>query len=171
MENIKVGKYIVLNESEKMKYDVLFEHVRPSDTLLGKKAVPLMNMTYGEVSFIQHKVSDVQLVFEKIWGIDRHKFLDLKVADFFPCVNWVKEQLKALAEANKKLETEADPKMEEAGIKELERFGSLNALISIAKDYGVTPQEVETWKYSFVFTLLYHSVISSTIERNYSKIQ
>lgn len=180
IQNLTVSQLFALEHSEFERYCQIFEHARPKDHI---KAWPLYlsdpwqaasfgDLTFGDVETIKHTFSkDLFGVFRIVFGIEQRDLMRVRVRDFFPALNWIKKELSELVKRERDfLEGSQDPDWKNAGGDRLNVFKSMNVLIAFGKEYGQTPQEVEQWKYSFVFTLLYHSRITGEVQKNYHNI-
>ena len=110
------------------------------------KVIKLMDLFYGK--------SDLS----KVRGLQ-----------FYRAFNYIKEQLKDVYDKEKMLAGDSQQKLIDAGIKELDIFGSLNILDDLGKDFGKSPEEVEQWSYGLVFSLSLKRKKESDIRKRLDK--
>lgn len=79
---------------------------------------------------------------------------------------WILDELDAIFKMEQNhLSSEPDSKLIMAGISELNQFGDLNSIDSLAIKYHVSHEEVKSWRYHKVFDLQLKSIIESRIEK------
>jgi len=152
-------------------YANVFQFVKASDSIGKYKAQKITGFPFGEVVNIKKlaQASDFTKVFVIIFGISERRLLRVRVKDFFRALNWVRMELEQLIDREKHLMSEEDPEMVDAGSERLNVFQEMNILIPLSKEYGMMPDEIASWKYSTIFTIMYHDKISRDIEIEYSK--
>lgn len=180
MLNLKVIDLLQLPENEFKEYVDTFEFERPLNFINAwphelrdpYKAKPIEERSFGEVrTIINLGSNDIVSCFEMTFGIDRAQLFKKKATDFFPAFNWLKNQVKEILERESEyLKGEKDVKWIAAGGTKMNKFGDLNVLIALAKEYGTTPQEIESWDYNLVFSLLYHQTELTGINKKYHKM-
>lgn len=172
MRNIRLYQYYQLDEREAVLYASVFKFATPSDRLGSFQAKKLTSLPYGEVNQIKRmaEASDYPGVFEKVFGISQRRLLLMRVKPFFMALNWLRQELEQLLERESHLMSVQDPKMVEAGVDRLKVFKEMNVLIPLSKEYGKTPEEIASWPYSTVFTLLYYEKVSGEIEKAYTEL-
>ena len=153
-------------------YSNVFQFVKPVDTIGCFKAKKLTGLPFGEVTNIKNlsAAADYPKVFEIVFGITEKDLENIRMKEFFMALNWLRKELESLIEREKHLVGDEDPKMVEAGSARLNVFKEMNILIPLSKEYGKTLEEIAAWKYSTVFTILYHEKGSRDIEREYSRL-
>ena len=165
-----VKKYLRFTDPEDSFY------IQPSGAFRGFLGVKLGSLSYGDVSNIKQLLSNptediIYHSFEKIFRVNRKQYLSAKITEFMAALNYIKEEILNTLESEKQLfDSEPDPLMEEAGAKRLIPFGELNILKSLGKQFGKSPQEVETWNYNLVISLAVHENITTEIEKNYMEL-
>jgi len=175
LRNITIKRLLKLPQTEFEKYQSVLKFLKPKPFIKKNKAIPIEDLTFGQVLMIRNNLQNptskkISYIFATVFKMSERKLLRVKVVDFFHGLNWLQEQMKTLYEKEKVLNVSTDPKLERAGIKDLNKFGELNTLISIAERFSIAPQVVETWSYSLVFALIYHSKVSNEINKRYSEI-
>jgi hypothetical protein len=170
MDNPRIKDVIINNKFD--YYYLIFKYAKASNTFMKREAKKLMRLSFGEVEYIKKCVGKGEYTrpFELVFGVIEEDILNSRAKDFFLAMNYIVEQLTLISNAEQELQADPDPIFEEAGGNRLKRFGSMNAMIGIAKDYSVLPHEVEKWDYQRVFTLLLHSKTSNEINREYSRL-
>lgn len=153
-------------------YANVFQFAKAVDTLGNYKAKRLTVLPFGDVTNVKNLAASANYtkVFYIVFGIDEKELVNIRVKEFFMALNWVRQELESLIEREKHLVGEEDPKMVEAGSARLNVFKEMNILIPLSKEYGKTPEEIASWKYSTVFTILYHEKVSRDIEKEYSRL-
>lgn len=172
MENIKLNKYLLLDEHDKMYYANVFRYAKAVDTIGEYQAKKLTGLPFGEVTMVKNlaAAADYIKVFEIVFGISEEELSSIRVMEFFMALNWVRYELGQLVEREEHLVGGEDPKMIEAGSAQLNVFKEMNILIPLSKEYSKTPEEIAAWKYSTVFTILYHEKVRADIEREYNRL-
>lgn len=169
--NIKLRKLLSLDQDRFEYYNNVLKYVN------GKADIDaLENLPFGDIiklkKYIQLETYEgIAKCFEVVHGINKKDLFKLSVLEFYSRFNWIKENLKKLIDReHANLKADADEKLKLAGLDRLNIFGELNTLIAIAEKYGKTPQEVEGWQYSLVFSLMLHSKISGDIYKRYTEL-
>ena len=172
MENIKLYKYLKLGENDALYYATVFQFIKGSDIIGKYKATNLTSLSFGEVANVKSlaKNADFTNVFVIVFGIPENELINIRVKEFFMALNWLKFELAELVEREKHLVGDEEPDMIEAGSARLNVFKEMNILIPLSKEYGMTPEQIEGWKYSTVFTIMYHDKVSRDVEKAYNKI-
>lgn len=175
MKNIRLGELLSKDTDEIDRVFFFFKHAKPV-SWCGKikpKQPSIMDLSYKEVAHIRMSAekNNYQDIFSIVYNLSDKGILRLRIKEFFPSLNWIKKELDGIANAEKRLTGDIDPKLEQAGVKELERFGHLNALFTISRMFqNCPPFEVEKWPYKRVFSYLYKIHVDNEIEKNYQKI-
>lgn len=172
MKNIKLYQYLKLSERDALYYANVFQFVKPSDSIGEYKGSVLTGLPFGEVANIKKlaKASDFTKVFMIVFGIPEEELIRIRIDEFFMALNWIRNELDQLIGREKHLIGEEDPEMVQAGSERLNVFKEMNILIPLSKEYGMTPDEIASWTYSTVFTIMYYDKISRDIEREYNEI-
>ena len=111
-------------------------------------------------------------MFTLVFGVKRSQFLNAPVVDFLIALGWLRESVSNLIQKEyHALKSNPDPDMQAAGVERLSVFAEMNTLIAIAQQYGKSPQEIETWPYNMVFSLMLHNKILGEVQKNYSEIK
>lgn len=153
-------------------YATVFQFVRAVGTIGSYKAKRLTGLPFGDVTKVKNLAvaEEYPKVFEIVFGITEKELSNTRVKEFFMALNWVRNELGTLIEREKHLVGDEDPKMVEAGSARLNVFKEMNILIPLSKEYGMTPDEIAGWKYSTVFTIMYHEKVSGDIEKEYTRL-
>ena len=177
LENITVKEFFQLEEKQAAKYLQLKAIMNPSQKFCKRKAVPLGQLSFGEVSELKRLIVEdthhaVVGIFQTVFKLKEKEILNAEVVSFFYAANYInREVLSLIKKEYNALKQEQDPDLEMAGIKKLSIFGELSTLIGIAERYGNTPMEVEDWKYNMVFSLMLHDKVTKEIQKNYNEIK
>lgn len=172
MKNIKLYEYLLLSDDEMVYYNNVFQFIKEENKIGNYEAKDLTSLTFGEVALVKKLAvaSDYQKVFHIVFGIEEKELLNIRVKEFFMALNWLRNNLDALIEREKFLVGDEDLKMVEAGSARLNVFKEMNVIIPLSKDYGKTPEEIESWKYSTIFTIMYYEKISREVEKEYNRL-
>jgi hypothetical protein len=174
--NIKTKRLFSLETTKFEQYHNTLKLLKAKSILKGKQAKSIESLTFGEVVELKRNLStptieNVLRAFSLVFELSDQDVLKTDVVDFYHAFNFIKEEITIIADREqKKLSSVPDEKLKSAGIEELNIFGELNTLILIGEKFGKSPQEVENWSYSLVFSLMYHDKISNDISKRYSKI-
>lgn len=172
MENIKLYQYLQLSESEMMYYANVFQFVKERNSIGKYIAQKLTSLPFGEVTNIKNlaKDADFTKVFMIVFGIPERRLMRIRVKEFFMALNWVKVELDQLITREKHLMGVEDYEMVEAGSERMNVFKEMNILIPLSKEYGMTPEQIASWNYSTVFTIMYYDKVSRDVEKAYNEI-
>jgi hypothetical protein len=172
MKNIRLYQYFELEEKEMLYYANAFKYGKVSDTLGGHKAKKLTSLSFGDVSKIRDlaTTSDYPEIFNIVFGISEKDLNKIRVKEFFMAFNWLQKELEVLISREDHLKGEEDPKLIQAGVERLNSFKGLNILIPLSKAYGKTLEEIESWKYSTIFAILFYDKVNGEIEREYNRL-
>ena len=176
LRNISTKRLFSLQAKRFEQYHNTLKHLKAKPILKSKQATPIENLSFGEVISIKQILNNPNIdgllqVFKMVFKLNKGEVLNIPVLDFYHAFNWVQEQVISINEREqKKLTSTPDGKLKEAGIEDLYIFGELNTLIALGEKFGKSPQEVQNWTYSFVFSLMYHDKVSSDINKRYTKI-
>ena len=158
LTHITLGNFFHLKEDQAAKYLQLQEVMKTDDVFLRRKAKPLGQLTFGEVS--QIKRAFIKPSYEKS-----------SIVDYFYALNWIKAEVLLLMEKEKMLIPDPDPDLEMAGVKKLSMFGEMSTLINLAQKFSTSPMVIETWNYNTVFTILLYQKLEGEVSKAYNNIK
>jgi len=172
MENIRLYELLKLDQKQADLYENIFQFAKPVDHVGKYKGRKLQMLTFAEVNALKKLANKLDYIpaFQIVFGIPEIVLLKTRVQEFFTALNWLRNEMQILIEREKLLISEPDPEQIEAGIEELNIFKEMNILIPLSKEYCVKPEELAEWRYSAIFTIIYHAKINADIERRYSEI-
>lgn len=176
LRNILIKDLFSLQADMFEKYHNTLKFLKPLPIFKNKELTPIEALTFGEVISIRQNLRNQNIdgiydIFKIVFGFKSNDFFKLKVVQFYQAFNWVQEQILLIEKREQsKLSSSPDDKLKSAGIEDLNIFQELNTLIALGEKFGKSPQEVENWTYSFVFSLMYHEKISNEINKRYFKI-
>ena len=177
LPNITVAEYYQLEEKEFEKYQKLNSVLLINDDLfLKRKAEKLTELTYGNVSTLKHTINEPSFdglneMIEIVYNIKKRDVLNADIVSYFYALKWIDKSVGEILEMEfKALQTEPDSKMELAGVQRLSVFGDLSALISLGKQFGKAPEEIQSWKYKIVFSILAYNKVYGEVEKEYNKL-
>lgn len=177
LENISVDQFLKLDEKNAQGYFDLMEILKSSGTVNNAKAIPLGELTYGEVSefkqlAISINIEGIITIFCKVFSITEKELLKLDIVQFLSAIKYLTSEIKELVQREiKSLKSDIDPDMQMAGIDKMAVFGEFSTLISLGKEFGKSPIEIEKWKYNTVFAIILHDKTHAGIMKRYSQLK
>lgn len=177
LENIRVQDLYMLDEAKFNEYIDLQSVMNGKPVFSNKKATPLENLEFGQVSKLKRitaKPSFEGLMesFRIVFNTNSFQYRKARVVEYFYALNWIKNSVtKIIKRENKALTSEPDPELKMAGVEKLHKFGEFSTLIDLGKKYGKSPSEIERWKYSLVFSIVFYDKVSNEVEKNYHEIK
>ena len=165
-------QYLRLEENDMLYYSNVFQFIKESDSIGKYKASKLTGLPFGEVVNVKKLAKDSKFaeVFVIVFGIPEKKLMRIRVKEFFMALNWLRMELEQLIEREKHLIGDEEPEMIEAGSERMNVFKEMAILIPLSKEYGMTPDQIASWTYSTVFTIMYYDKVNRDIEKAYNKI-
>ena len=177
LNNISTLEFLRLDEAAALPYWQLQSILKPHPTFGKFKAARLGELQFGQVSTLKQHLQKPDFdglleMFTLVFGVKRLQFLNAPVTDFLIALGWLRKSVSELIQKEyNALKSETDPDMQAAGVERLSIFQEMNATIAIGKEFGKSPEEIETWKYNLVFTLILHNKITGEVQKNYSEIK
>lgn len=173
--NISISQFLKLEDPS--EYEALtFLKGRPE--FVGKKAKPVEELKWGEVMELREGLVGPETnkamirAFRLIFKATEKEVLNSKVVDFYYAANWILSEFERLANAEKNIsgEDEQDAKWIAAGGDVMNKYRHFNVMMNLAIQFGVTPQEIEEWKYGLVFLILKYNADKARIEKRYMEM-
>ena len=162
-----------LKDADKYKDDVfLLSAVKGSPYFKGVKAKDIWRLKFWEVEKVKRWFQDLNDEnINKIMQLfySDTNFNNVRCLEFYRAFNYIKESLAEVYNKEKLLSSERNQKLIDAGIEELNIFGSLNLLDDLGKDFGKSPNEIENWEYGLVFSLSLKRKKESEIQKRLNK--
>ena len=176
LTHITLGSFFHLKEDQAAKYLQLQEVMKTDDVFLRRKAKPLGQLTFGEVSqikraFIKPSYENLLECFKIVFKVKESAYLKSDIIQYFYALNWIKAEVLLLMEKEKMLVPDPDPDLEMAGVKKLSMFGEMSTLINLAQKFSTSPMVIETWNYNTVFTILLYQKLESEVSKAYNNIK
>ncbi|PHQ27860.1 hypothetical protein [Leeuwenhoekiella nanhaiensis] len=177
LDKISTGEFLLLNDQQALPYWYLQSMFNFTPRFGNFKAKRLGELEFGEIANIKSSITKTDFeriveIFTLIFGIKRSQFINAPVTDFLNAIGWLRLSIEELIiKEYNALKSDTDPDMQAAGVERLSVFAEMNTLIGIGQQYGKSPQEIETWPYNMVFTLMLHNKILSEVQKNYSEIK
>jgi len=180
IRHISVAEYMQLAENEKSVYDLLIGSVTPGKVVMAKfidrfvevspKQEDLWDLTYSDIIELKTALAELEeadLVMELariVYGI--HDITIVSVIDL-QGFNWIIEAMAEMIETEKReLAYEPSEKEKAAGIDELERFGFMPTIDSLAAGNMSEYNQVLSQPYHKVFQkLCYQKTINSITKK------
>lgn len=169
IKNYRLKEFLKQPQGLIDEYTYILRYLMPVET-----KNPLMQLPLIEVDNIKTNLeADLLKIVATVQGITEKQVLKLKILDFFAIVNSIRNQIETIIRAEQKLQSQyPDQKWEMVGGGEkMAKFGIYNTTIALAEQFNTTPQEIEKWQYSHVFTILLHNVTRHDLQHQMNKIK
>lgn len=176
IQNIKLKHLNRLPSDQYDQYRQVLQYLKPMDTIKGKRANDLMQLTFNEVELIKRSfsnpdISNMETIFSIVFGLSKKELLSCKLIEFFHAYNYVIKQISVIIEQEAaKLKADTSIELQQAGIESMQIFGVLNTLDALALRYGTDPDKVKEWQYGYCFSLLYKMNMENKVQKNYNAI-
>lgn len=179
LDKIKVKQLFNLDESRFADYIRLQDILKPKPEFLEKEAVEITSLQFGQVNelkriFTAPTFEGIFYSFEAVFGAKKEEVLEADVVSYFHSFNHIAESVKGVMKKEKVLEIDDEQEkfiMKEAGAKRLQRFQEVPILVNFAERFSTTPENIETWKYSTVFTILLYDKILADVRKRSDEIR
>lgn len=157
------------------EYSKILSLLSPKPYLGTKKSKNLFELEFAEVENIKRDIKTSKGILKAMsvfFDCDEKLLVDYRIIQFYHAFNHLLSQIEHLENIERaNLHSKPKQDMIEAGVKNLDRFGALNVLDSLAMDYGKSPTEIEKWSYGLVYSLLWKRKVQSDIDENYREAQ
>lgn len=177
LPKIRVIEFLQLSEEAANAYIRLQKVMKPKGTFAGKTAVPVGQLSFGQVKrmqreFKQPTFEQIINAFKLVYGASKHQVLRSWITDFFYAANHLIKEISATIEKENKAFAahNIDQKLKAAGIERLNAFGELNQLFDLAERFGKDPEEIENWKYNKVIAILLRDHMIGQISEEYQRL-
>jgi len=177
LNNINVAKFYRLNESQAAGYMELSKILNPKGIFCKKPAKSFYGLEFGQVSVIKATIlkptyAGLVQAFELVFGTPESKQKKAGIVEYFHALKYLTLEVeKILKRESKALTGKQDPFLEMAGADRLAKFGELPALKLIGMQYGKGPNEIASWPYSLVFSLLYMEAVEADVRERYNELK
>lgn len=146
----------------------IFQKVKSSDTLNGKKAKEFMSLKFKDVEFVKQTIQnpneiDIAKCLKIVFGFKDYN--NLRLFEFYKAYNYIIEQVKIILNSEKNLHSEPSQRLINAGIERFSIFGALNVLDDIGQRYSIAPHDVEKWTYGLIFSISLKMKYEADIQR------
>jgi len=151
--------------------------VVPSDTLAGTQCKNLWDMSFEKVQELKELMSEGKVItcmataLTSTRKVNEKMILKCQHTDFMYFLKWLEDQFKTLNEREEQLNHDPKPELLEAGINELQVFGYLNVVDSLAGGDILKWKEISTLPYKEVYTKLLKEKVTNTIQERLLEIQ
>jgi hypothetical protein len=170
IKNIKLKELGTLSQSEIEEYTKILKLLRPKAQLGFRKAKNLFEMTFAEVELMRRNVANPNGIHKAVallFDCPEKLITDYRLVQFYHALNHLISQLEHLQNLEKiNLRSPVKPEMKNAGVDKLDKFGALNTLDALAKEYSTNPMEVEQWKYGLIYSLMWKRKTEAEIDNN-----
>lgn len=143
-------------------------YLKPKDHLGLRKARNLSEMQFAEVTNIRQWLSKEEGVPKAValyFDCPEKGVYDYRLLDFWPAFNYLTRQIKVIDNQEKvRWSRPLGKHYQNVGMENLNIFGPLNILDTLAQRYGKSPLEVETWPYGLVHTLVWRNAVNADIQ-------
>jgi len=152
-------------------FNILFKNIKRNNTFEDFEVKRLIYYPYWDVKetlieFI--KINDYQSL---IFYFTQKEIKDYSLKNCLPFIFYIFDELNFISNLEKEyLSSTPDNELVNAGVRELDRFGSLNVIDQLANGDILKWEEVKKLAYKDVFDKLWKSNIEQKIQKNYNKI-
>lgn len=172
VKNVKLKHMDALTPAEVYEYSLLAPMLRASRTLGRREAANLWEAEFAETENIRRAMAtgDHVTAVSLAFGCPMELVTDYRILDFWAAVNHLAsevEHLNLLERTN--IAREPDHKVPVELSKQLDVFGPLNWLETLGMAYGKSPNEVETWTYGLVHSLMWKRAVEYDIAKERNK--
>lgn len=176
MKQITIKEYLELDETKKLPYLALMQHLKPKEHL----KISLDDLTYNEVKGLFKKLTnskselDVKDIFITAFKIKENDFFALTIQKYFEIKNYLSEYFVFLHKREYELlqSVDADSVLwEAAGGKSLDEFSDVLPLSQLAKIYGGYPFDYGDKKYIEIIYLLRMNNKQGQVENEFAKLK
>lgn len=168
IKNIKLRDFPTLSEADQEAYERVLRYMKGKPHLGRRKARNVYEMPFAEVELMRNGIGTEEGFLQAmclLFDCPKEMITDYRLTQFFAARNHMLSQIEHISNMERlTLSREPDPKLIEAGIKELDRFGALNILDQLGREYGKSPEEIEQWSYGLVYSLMWKRRIESDID-------
>lgn len=177
LENITVRELFHLEEAEFNKYFRLSQLLLPKGSFKKNKSKNIRKLTFGEVSELKRifqKPTSLGLTraFSIMFNAKEMWVMSSDVVSFFYAMNHIGYELKKLIDTEiKLLSTDPDPLLEQAGIAKVKTFVELPAMINFGERFGKKPDDIETWPYNLVLSILAYDNFIHQVQKVYNELK
>lgn len=166
LDNISLGKYLLLPDEEKTKY-LFLEHINFTEEIKGKD---LLYLTFGEVKIIVG--SDILEGIKVIYKLSEKQLFSMKILEFFKRKKYVETLLENIYKIMESWVVDEDNEAWKiASGNTFEKYGIENITIKLIKEYGIEPNNVDDILFKSVNLLMLYSKDLSDTEKKYKEIQ
>lgn len=177
LNKITVKQYYDLSEEKAQPYQELLKVLQPEPSFLNMPAQEIGSLEYGQAGLVKRAILNPEYkslvkAFELVFQVPEFLQLKAQITDYFAALRWITKEVEKIIEREAKyLSGRPDPLLKMAGVEQLSKFGELPALKMLGTQYGKAPQEIATWKYNYVFSLLYMDVVEDEIRERYNELK
>lgn len=171
--NIRIRDLGSLPVKDVETYARYLKYLVPKDRLGNYKASNLYDLEFAEVVNIRDAINsgDMVTAMSIFFKCPVPFLIRFRLIPYSHALNYMIKMVDQLnTREAKALKSEPDQKLVEAGVKELDRFGPLNILDDLGKEFGKSPTEIEKWSYGLIFGLLWRRSIKSEINERYMEL-
>ncbi len=154
----------------------LLKVLKRSNTLLGVEADELSEIQWGRVKEIQEAMSDGDIISAVLKTVDhkkvinKSKILGLEYKIFLYFCAWLSDQLEQIGKMEEQLIGETNEDLIEAGVEDLNKFGWINALDSLAGNDITKWQMVYELPYKDVYIKLLKDKETADVQSRFQDI-
>ncbi len=154
--------------------DVVREHAKRSNKLLGIEVKDIFNLPYWTVKNTIPNLIEEGKYDEVFQIVLKAPLAKIKKADNhnkFKFYLWLMDQYKIIIDLEKtQLHSTIDPKLINAGIKKMEVLNDFPLIDAIAKDYCYTHEEAKNLPYETIFEIQLKNKIENDIQKKLNEI-
>lgn len=139
----------------------------------------ITELTFGEVNSIKRLVmrettEDLLRAFEIVYKCKARDIIRMEVTQFYRCMIFITNEVDKVIKMEQQHwnaePTDHDAKLQQAGVKELEQFGDLPMIDSLAGGDILRYNDIEKLNYLEVHYILWYRAIQTNIQNRFQKL-
>lgn len=173
IKNYTFEDFIKMDQDTVDEYMVILRNIKNVDTDTKVNQLTLKEVDDLKKGQLNPTNNNLIAMVAMVQSIEEDVAMKLPIVSFIPIYLSIVEQLEHLVNGEQQLvpaHTNLKWEMVEGSVK-MGKFGLFNTTISLAEQFNTTPQEIEKWKYSYVFTILLHNTVKGNLQYEMSKIK
>lgn len=181
MNNITLGKYIELNESERLQYDVLLNSLKPKNKFLDNE-IDFNTITYAEVRKLfklakndnSNDLNAMRELFKLAYHVTDIEFNNALITEAFSAKNYIVKFLNDTQANEAKLLKSIDVNegyWQSAGGDRLNVFSDVLPLMQLGEIYGIYPMDMQTKPYAEILLLLVANKTKREVDNKYNELK
>ncbi|TSE05243.1 hypothetical protein [Aquimarina algiphila] len=174
-----VKEFLMLDDMKELeKVKAIRKYVKPSNKIGKKEGKELLKIAYKDVNRVKdlYKQNKIIELIYFLTDCDEDYLMSRDYKEFIYFLRYVDDELSMILKLENKLNKadEGDEllvmRLEQAGANDLNQFGTLNAIDSLANGDLLKWKLIEEMPYEMVYTKLLMNKIQSRVQRKYQEI-